>query len=348
MPLFSRAELEQAAELIYQQMPATPQYSWPLLNQRVGAEVFVKHENQTPTGAFKIRGAITFMDWLTREHPDVSGIITATRGNHGQGQARSATAAGLRAKVYVPHGNSAEKNNAMRAFGAELIEFGQDFDEARLEAIRVAEEEKLFIVPAFHREIVRGVATYALELFKHAGELDTVYVPIGCGSGICGVISARDALGLSTKVVGVVSERAAAAKVAFDTGELIPSESADTFADGMAVRMPVEDAFNIYRDGADRVITVSDEEIAEAIRIYYQSIHTLAEGAGAASLAALLQEKELNQNKRVGVILTGANMDASMLGEILQGIFLSLVLIFIIFVFTRKNPADVAGFHFEY
>ena len=319
MQLFSKSELEQAAELIYRQMPATPQYSWPLLNQRIGAEVWVKHENQTPTGAFKVRGAITFMDWLVREHPHAPGIITATRGNHGQGQARSATAAGLRAKVYVPHGNSLEKNSAMRAFGAELIEFGHDFDEARLEAVRVAESEGLFIVPAFHLELVRGVATYAFELLSHAPDLDTVYVPIGCGSGICGVIAARDALGLKTKVVGVVSERAAAAKTAFETGDLQPSEAANTFADGMAVRMPVADAVDIYRAGAERVITVSDDEIAEAIRIYTSDIHTLAEGAGAASLAALLQEKVAMQGKRVGVILTGANMDASMLSDILQG-----------------------------
>lgn len=319
MPLFSKDELEAAANLIYHQMPATPQYSWPLLNQRIGAEVLVKHENQTPTGAFKVRGAITFMHWLLREHPQVPGIITATRGNHGQGQARSATAAGLRAKVYVPHGNSVEKNNAMRAFGAELVEFGQDFDEARLEAIRVAESEGLFIVPPFHLEIVRGVATYAFELLSHAPDLDTVYVPIGCGSGICGVIAARDALGLKTKVVGVVSDRAAAAKAAFESGELAPSDAANTFADGMAVRMPVKEALDIYRAGADRVITVSDDEVAAAIRLYYSDIHTLAEGAGAASLAALIKEKNSMQGKRVGVILTGANMDASMLSEILQG-----------------------------
>lgn len=319
MQIFSKSELEHAAELIYRQMPATPQYSWPLLNQRIGADVLVKHENHTPTGAFKVRGAITFMDWMVRNHPKAPGIITATRGNHGQGQARSARAAGFRAKVYVPHGNSLEKNNAMRAFGAELIEFGHDFDEARLEAVRIAESEGLFIVPPFHLELVRGVATYAFELLSYAPDLDTVYVPIGCGSGICGVIAARDALGLKTKVVGVVSERAAAAKAAFETGNLQPSEVANTFADGMAVRMPVADAVAIYRAGAERVITVSDDEIAEAIRIYYSDMHTLAEGAGAASLAALLQEKDAMQGKRVGVILTGANMDSSMLSEILLG-----------------------------
>ena len=196
MPLFDKTELENAAQLIRTQMLPTPQYVWPLINEAVGTEVWVKHENHTSTGAFKVRGGIAFMDWLVRSHPEVRGICTATRGNHGQSQARAATAAGLNAKVYVPHGNSKEKNAAMRAFGAELIEFGVDFDTARAEAVRVAEEEGLMIVPPFHPELVRGVATYALELFTHVSDLETVYVPIGCGSGISGLITTRDALGL--------------------------------------------------------------------------------------------------------------------------------------------------------
>jgi threonine dehydratase len=317
--MFGKDEIEDAARLVYKSMPPTPQYVWPLLSQRAGATVWVKHENHTPTGAFKIRGGITFIDWLRREKPEVGGIVTATRGNHGQSQARAATAAGLTAKIVVPYGNSVEKNAAMRAFGAELIEFGRDFDEARVEAMRLAEADNLFLVPPFHRELVRGVATYALELFGAAGELDTVYVPIGCGSGICGVIAVRDALGLATKVVGVVSSAAQAAKLSFDSGRLIETNSADTIADGMAVRVPVAEAFAIYAKGADRIVAVSDEEVTEAMRIYYRDTHNLVEGAGAAPLAALLKEKEAMQGNAVGVILSGGNVDLPVYADILAG-----------------------------
>ena len=319
MIAFTSADLEAAAQLVYTQMQPTPQYSWPLLNGAMGCEVWVKHENHGPTGAFKVRGGITFIDWLTRTHPDANGICTATRGNHGQSQARAAKAAGLRALVYAPHGNSAEKNAAMRAFGAELIEFGDDFDEARAEAIRVAEQENLFIVPPFHEELVRGVATYAYELFTAQPNLDTVYVPIGCGSGICGTILARDALGLKTKIVGVVSEHAQTAKLSVEAGAMIETNSANTFADGMAVRMPVQEAFDIYSKGAERIVAVSDDHIAEAIRAYYYNTHNLAEGAGAAPLAALIAEKDKMAGKRVGVILCGGNIDTDWFLQVLAG-----------------------------
>lgn len=259
------------------------------------------------------------MDWLVRAHPDVPGICTATRGNHGQGQAWAATQAGLTAKVYVPRGNSVEKNAAMRAFGAELIEFGDDFDTAREEAYRVAEEEGLFIVPPYHPELVRGVATYAYELFSAQPDLDTVYVPIGCGSGICGTIMARDALGLSTKVVGVVSDRAQTAKLSVEAGRLIETNSANTFADGMAVRVPVKEAFDVYSKGADRIIAVSDDEVAEAIRLYFTATHNVAEGAGAAPLAGLMQERAQMAGKKVGVILCGGNIDTGWFRTVLDG-----------------------------
>ena len=203
--MFNKSELENALEFVHSYIPPTPQYTWPQICELADAKVWVKHENHTPTGAFKIRGGLTFVDWLKRTHSDCEGIITATRGNHGQSQARAATMTGLRAKILVPHGNSKEKNSAMRSFGADLIEFGHDFDEARIEAERLSRLENLFMVPPFHKELVRGVATYALELLTAAPDLDTIYVPIGCGSGICGIISVRDALGLKTKVVGVVS-----------------------------------------------------------------------------------------------------------------------------------------------
>ena len=252
-------------------------------------------------------------------HPEVKGIVSATRGNHGQSQARAARAAGLHAVIVVPRGNALEKNAAMRAFGAELIEHGDDFDEARLEAMRLAQERGLFMVPAFHPELVRGVASYALELFDAAGELDVVYVPIGCGSGICSVIAARDALGLKTKVVGVVSDGAAAAKLSFDAGHIVETNEARSFADGVAVRVPVKAAFDIYAKGADRIIAVSDDLIAEAIRILWQDTHNLAEGAGAVSMAGLLSEQAQMTGKRVGTILCGGNMDQAMTATVLAG-----------------------------
>jgi len=318
--LFTRVELEEAAQLVHKFIPPTPQYVWPQLCEKVGATVWVKHENHTPTGAFKIRGGITFIDWLQRAEPEIRGIVTATRGNHGQSQARAATAAGLRAKIVVPRGNSEEKNSAMRAFGGSVVEFGDDFDAARVEAARLAKEENLFMVPPFHAELVRGVATYALELFGAAPDLDTLYVPIGCGSGIAGVITARDAMGLKTRVVGVVSTQAQTAKLSFESGNLVETNSANTFADGIAVRVPVKEAFEIYSGGADRIIAVSDDEVAEAMRIYFCTTHNVAEGAGAASLAALLREGDAMRGKEVGVILSGGNIDTDMFASVLQGV----------------------------
>lgn len=317
--LFSRDELEEAARFVHARMLPTPQYIWPQLCNHAGATVWVKHENHTATGAFKIRGGITFIDWLQRTEPSVSGIIAATRGNHGQSQARAATAAGLQAKIVVPFGNSAEKNAAMRAFGADVVEFGDDYDAARVEAARLSEQESLFMVPPFHTEIVRGVSTYAFEFLSTAQDIHTIYVPVGCGSGICGIIAVRDALGLSTKVVGVVSERALTAKLSFDSGSLVETPSANTFADGMAVRVPVREAFEIYASGADRIIAVSEDEVAEAMRIYFRDTHNVAEGAGAAALAALLQERDAMHGKVVGVMLTGGNVDADMFASVLRG-----------------------------
>lgn len=319
MPLFNRVDLERTARLVHAQMPPTPQYVWPQICEKVGTTVWVKHENHTPTGAFKARGGITFMDWLKRSHSKTRGIVTATRGNHGQTQARAATTAGLHAKIVVPRGNSREKNAAMRAFGGEVITFGEDFDEARQEAMRLAEAEDLFLVPAFHEEILRGVSTYAFELLTTVPDLDTVYVPIGCGSGICSVITVRDALGLKTKVVGVVSTQAQGAKLSFEAGRLIETNAARTFADGIAVRVPVSEAFEIYANGAERMVAVSDDEVAEAMRIYYRDTHNVAEGAGAAPLAALLQERQAMAGKPVAVILCGANVDSKVFSEVLAG-----------------------------
>ncbi|AWY44126.1 threonine dehydratase [Pseudomonas putida] len=310
-------DIQQAARQVYQAMPATAQYRWPLLSERLGCTVWVKHENHTPTGAFKVRGGITFMHWLKRAHPEAKGIVTATRGNHGQSQAFAASALGLRALIVVPKGNSIEKNNAMRGFGGEVVEYGRDFDEAREEAARLAKQHDLYLVPPFHTELVKGVATYALELFTAAPDLDTVYVPIGCGSGICAVIAARDALGLKAEVVGVVSTEAAAAKLSFEAGEIRETESANTFADGLAVRKPIPEAFAVYAKGAARIVAVSEEQIAEAMRVYYTDTHNLAEGAGASALAALMVERGEMQGKNVGVVLSGGNIDRSVYARVI-------------------------------
>lgn len=317
--MFTRKELEEAHALVSRFVPPTPAHSWPLLAEALGTEVIVKHENHTPTGAFKVRGGVTFIDWLTREHPEMEGIITATRGNHGQSQSRAASAAGLRAKIYVPYGNSAEKNAATRAFGGEVIEFGEDFDAAREEAMRVAASEPLFPVPPFHKELVRGVATYGFELFLAHPDLDVVYVPIGCGSGICGTIAARDALGCKTEIVGVVSDRADGVAQSVEAGRLIETESARTFADGVAVRVPVQDAFEMYSQGASRIGRVSDDEVAAAMRLYYAATHNIAEGAGAVPLALAMQERERNIGKKVGVVLSGGNIDRGPYVEVLSG-----------------------------
>ncbi|TAJ37186.1 MAG: threonine dehydratase [Reyranella sp.] len=307
--MLSLQDVEDAAAIVYAAMPPTPQYAWPLLARRTGCEVWVKHENHTPTGAFKVRGGLVYMDRLKREQPAVAGVISATRGNHGQSIALAAARTGIAATIVVPLGNSVEKNAAMRAFGAELVEAGHDFDSARETAMRLAGERGLAMVPSFHRDLVCGVATYALELFRTAPSLDTVYVPIGLGSGICGVIAVRDALGLSTRVVGVVSTEAPAYALSFAAGKVVATNSADTMADGMAVRGPDAEALNMILKGADRIVQVSDNEVMAAMRAYYEDTHQLTEGAGAASLAALMQERERQAGKRVGLVLSGGNID---------------------------------------
>ncbi len=307
--MLSLDEIESAAILVHGAMPSTAQYAWPLLALRTGCETWVKHENHTPTGAFKVRGGLVFMDRLKQRSPDTGGVISATRGNHGQSIALAAARNGIAATIVVPHGNSVEKNAAMRAFGAELVEAGSDFDAAREAAMKLAGERGLTMVPSFHRDLVAGVASYALELFRAAPPLDTVYVPIGLGSGICGIIAVRDALGLKTKVVGVVSTEAPAYALSFAAGKVVATNSADTMADGMAVRGPDAEALEVILKGADRIVQVSDAEIGAAMRAYYEDTHQLTEGAGAAALAALLQERDRVAGQRVGLILSGGNID---------------------------------------
>jgi len=289
-------------------MPPTPQFSWPLLNRRAGCEVWVKHENHTATGAFKIRGGIVMLEALKRADPGLRGVVSATRGNHGQSLAWSARRHGLRAVIVVPHGNSRDKNAAMRAWGAELIEHGRDFDEAREHAGRLAAGEKLAFVGPFHPELVAGVGSYAFELFSAVAGLEEVYVPIGCGSGICGLIAWRDALGLKTRIVGVVSASADCYARSWEAGRPVETASADTFADGMAVRVPVPAALEQIRAGAERIVRVTDDEVKAAVRHYYSDTHNLVEGAGAAPLAALLKEPA-RAGRRVALIASGGNID---------------------------------------
>lgn len=310
--MFTLGELEDAARLVHAAFPPTPQYAWPLLAQRAGAEVWVKHENHTPTGAFKVRGGVVFMEKLKRENPNVAGVVSATRGNHGQSLAYAGARYGIPVTILVPRCNSVEKNNAMRAQGARLIEYGADFDEARAEAARLAKAEGLLFAPSFAPDLVMGVATYALELLRAAPPLAALYVPIGLGSGICGCILARDLLGLSTEIIGVQSTEAPAYALSFAAGHVVTTPTANTRADGMATRLPDADALEVIRKGAARIVTVTDDEVAAAIRAYWQDTHNLAEGAGAAPLAALLQESAAMRGKRVGIVLCGGNIDLAL------------------------------------
>ncbi len=321
-PLFSLGELDDAARIVGEVFPPTPQYSWPLLRDRCGLDVWVKHENHTPIGAFKVRGGLVFLEGLARRGEMPSGLITATRGNHGQSIPFAARRHGVPVTVYVPEGNSEEKNRAMRAWGAELVIHGRDFDEARAECARVAQAHGLMFVPAFHPDLVRGVATYARELFGAVPDLHTVYVPVGQGSGICGLVTVRDLLGLDTRIVGVVSDGAPAYALSFQAGEVVETGSARTMADGVACRVPDPGAFGIIRAGVERMIRVPDPAVEEAIRILFRDTHNVAEGAGAIALAALLADlaaegPERFHGRPVAVIQTGGNIDSGLLASIL-------------------------------
>ena len=307
--MFDLDQLRAAHDIVKTALQPTPALAWPLLAERLGTEVIVKHENHNPTGAFKVRGGLVFVDALRRREPRCEGMISATRGNHGQSLAFAGRRANLPVTIYVPRGNSVEKNAAMRALGAKLVEHGEDFQAAREEAIRVAEIQGLELVPSFHPDLALGVATYALELFDGHPDLDVLYVPIGQGSGVCGCVAARDALRLKTEIVGVQSSQAPAYALSFAAGHVVRTNSADTRADGMATRVPDEDALDVIRRGVSRIALVDDSEIAEAMRAYWTDTHNLSEGAGAAPLAAAVQEKQRLAGKKVGLILSGGNVD---------------------------------------
>lgn len=310
--------IEAAAKIVYRSLTPTPQIHWPLLSQRCGGEVWVKHENHTPIGAFKVRGGLVYMDQLRRKQPDVTGIITATRGNHGQSVAFAAAQHGLKAIVVVPKGNNPEKNAAMIALGAELIEYGHDFQAAYEHAINISETDNLHLLRSFHPWLVQGVATYSLEFLRAVSDLDVVYVPVGLGSGICGMIAARDALNLKTKIIGVVADNAPAYALSFEQQKSVETETADTVADGLAVRVPDPRAVEIIQRGVERMVRVSEQAIFDAIGVYFTDTHNIAEGAGAAPLAACLLENSSCQTGKIGLILSGSNAVRGLIQQVLQ------------------------------
>lgn len=313
----SRDEIEAGAKHVYAVMPPTPQYCWPLLCERLGTQVWVKHENHTPIGAFKVRGGLVYFAALAESKDKVDGVISATRGNHGQSVGLAARRYGIPATIIVPHGNSVEKNAAMRALGVELIEHGEDFQAAREYAEVLAQERSLHMVPSFDRKLVTGVASYAVELFQGVSDLDTVYVPIGMGSGICGMIAARHALGLKTEIVGVVSAHARAYAASFQEHRPIALPVTTQIADGLACRVPHPEALEIIWQGVDRIVEVSDDEIGTAIRHLYECTHNMAEGAGASTTAAALQEQSRNPGRKIAVVLSGGNIDREVFASVI-------------------------------
>ncbi|MBL4824926.1 MAG: threonine dehydratase [SAR324 cluster bacterium] len=312
-------EIEAAAQIVYAEMQATPQYCWPLLCERLGTEVWVKHENHTPNGAFKIRGGLVYFAHLANSAEKPRGVVSATRGNHGQSVGFAARRYGISTTIVVPHGNSLEKNAAMRSLGVKLLEHGDEFQTAREFAINLAREEELQMVPSFDPLLVTGVATYSLELLSAVEDIDIVYVPIGLGSGICGMLAARDALNLKTEIVGVVSAHATAYAESFSSGRPVESPVSTKIADGMACRTPEQSALEMIWKGVTRIVKVSDSEIAEAMRMMFECTHNVCEGAGAAATAAALQESSKIKGRKVAVIASGGNVDRDVFAAILNG-----------------------------
>jgi threonine dehydratase len=321
MTLPTLSQIQDAQATVYRYMPPTPQYTWPLINQRLGTEAWIKHENHTPVGAFKLRGALVYMEWLKQTQPGLAGVVAATRGNHGQGVGMAARLLGLKAVIVVPHGNSPEKNRAMRAQGVELVEHGNDFQESLEFARSLAIERGLAMIDSFHERLVMGTATYALEFFKGAPPMDAIYVPIGLGSSICGVAAARNALGIKTEIVGVVAAQSPSYALSFAQQKIVEAPSATRIADGLACRTPNPTAMESIWNHVARIVEVSDAEIVDAMRAYYQDTHNLAEGAAAAALAAAIREAPILCGRRIGLVLTGANVDAPVFAKVLAGDF---------------------------
>jgi threonine dehydratase len=317
MQLPTLQEIAEAQELVYKLMLPTPQISWPLINQKLEASVWIKHENHTPIGAFKARSAVFYAAQLFRARNGIKGMITATRGNHGQSVALAGQRFNVPVTIVVPHGNSVEKNAAMRSQGARLIEFGNDFQESREYAQKLSQEQGLHFVPPFHRDIVTGVATYWMELFTAVPDLNAVYAPIGMGSGICAACAVRNGMKLKTKIIGVAAEGAPAYALSFEAGRNIAAPVTTLIADGMACRLPDDDALEIMHKNVDHMVPVSDEEIRHAMRVYFSDTHNVIEGAGAASLAAALKERSSLGGKRIALVATGGNVDRDVFAKVL-------------------------------
>ena len=318
MPLPTLADIEAAARLVYDEFPATPQYRWPLISARVGADCWVKHENHTPVGAFKIRGGLTYFAQMAAHNALPAEVISATRGNHGQSMAWAARKYGVRCTIVVPYGNSVEKNAAMRALGAHLIEHGDDFQAAREHAMALAQETGAHMVPSYHPHLVSGVSTYWWEFLRAVPQMHTAYVPIGLGSGACAAIAAKLALQHPVKIVGVVSTGATTYLDSIAAGEVVDAPVSTTLADGMAVRRADPAALAVLRQHLERIVAVSDAEVATAMRLLFTDTHNAAEGAGAAALAAALQEQAQLAGQTVGLALTGGNVDAPVFAQVLQ------------------------------
>ena len=319
MRLPDRTALEESARTVYAALAPTPQYAWPLLAEALGTEVWLKHENHTPTGAFKLRGGLTYFDALGRREPRCAGVISATKGNHGQSIGFAARRAGLPATIVVPFGNSREKNAAMRALGVTLVEHGHDFQAAREEAGRLAARSGLHFVPAFDVDLVRGVATYWMELFNAVPDLDVVYVPVGQGSGICSAIAARAALDRKLSIVGVVSAQAPCYALSYRARQVVEAKVETQLADGLACRIPDAEALELILRHVDEIVEVDDKEIAAAMRLLFAATHNVAEGAGAASLAAALQNRQRLRGRRIGLTISGGNVDSDLFARVLSG-----------------------------
>ncbi|MCP4045585.1 MAG: threonine dehydratase [Gammaproteobacteria bacterium] len=311
-------DIKAASRIVYADMPPTPQYRWPMLSERLGTEVWVKHENHSPVGAFKIRGGLVYFAHLAKSAEKPKGVISATRGNHGQSVGYAARRYGIPATIVVPHGNSLEKNAAMRALGVKLIEYGDDFQASREFAQNLAEEQSLHMVPAFHKLLVSGVATYSLELLQEVKDIDVVYVPIGLGSGICAMMAARAVLNLRTEIVGVVSAHAQTYAKSFAAGHPVESPVTTLLSDGMACRVPEPEALDLILGGVDRIVQVTDDEVSAAMRLMFECTHNVCEGAGAAPLAAAMQEESRLMGRKVAVVATGGNVDKAVFAEVLN------------------------------
>jgi threonine dehydratase len=315
----SLAEIESAAAAIDAVVPPTPQFSWPLLNARAGCEVWVKHENHTAIGAFKIRGALHYMGRLAAREPGVRGIVAATRGNFGQALTFAARRHGLSAVIVVPRGNSVEKNRAMRGLGAELIEHGDDYQAALVRSEEIAGERGLHWVPPYHRDLVWGNAVSMLLFLRGSPPLESAYVPIGMGTGVGALIAARDALGLPTRIVGVASEQAPAIALSYRERRVVAHPVTTRIADGMACSTPNGEALEGILKGVERIVSVSDDEAEAAMRAYFSDTHNVAEGAAGTALAAVLRERGSLAGKRVGVVFTGGNVDTETFARVLKG-----------------------------